>query len=125
MFLNFYFIIILRDGLCLQEVLDILEDNNDDIQDIFIEPPDVSQLTDEDSGDDDGGGLIDNLSGKLLTSRAEVRFHSQNINTIPDISINVSTEQPLLGEYFNLYILYFKIKNLSTYKKRNINFFLF
>lgn len=65
--------------MCLQDVLDYLEDENQDLQNIFIEPPEVSQLTDEDSGDEDGGGLIDNISGKLLTTPAEVRV-SKNIS---------------------------------------------
>lgn len=89
--LVFYFFITLRDRLCLQEVLDYLADEDPDVQDIFIEPPDVSQLTDEDLGEEDGGGLIDNLSRKLLTARSEVRFSDSLSMDISDNPIIPST----------------------------------
>ncbi|XP_060879200.1 piggyBac transposable element-derived protein 3-like [Metopolophium dirhodum] len=61
-------------GLSLSEALDILL-NNDEIEgDIFIEPPNPSVDTDEDSGDEDGSGLVDNLSSRQLTANAEIRL---------------------------------------------------
>lgn len=74
--------------MCLQDVLDYLEDENQDLQNIFIEPPEVSQLTDEDSGDEDGGGFIDNISGKMLITPAEMRV-SKNVSI--NETINQST----------------------------------
>lgn len=58
----------------MQEALEIAYD--DDIDAIFIEPPDSNILTDEDSGDEDGGGTIDNLSGPQLRAQAEVKLVS-------------------------------------------------
>ncbi|KAL3289116.1 hypothetical protein HHI36_003556 [Cryptolaemus montrouzieri] len=46
----------------------------EDVDSIFIEPPEADVLTDEDSGDEDAGGMIDNLSGRQLQARAEVKF---------------------------------------------------
>ncbi|KAF0724401.1 piggyBac transposable element-derived protein 3-like [Aphis craccivora] len=42
--------------------------------DIFIEPPNPSVDTDEDSGDEDGSGLVDNLSSRQFTANAEIRL---------------------------------------------------
>ncbi|KAK9720495.1 hypothetical protein QE152_g22030 [Popillia japonica] len=37
-----------------------------DVDAIYIVPPDAGVLTDQDSGDEDGGGSIDNLPGAQL-----------------------------------------------------------
>lgn len=58
--------------MTLQEALEIAY--ADDIAEIFIEPPDTGILTDEDSGDEDGGGLIDNLPASQLRAQAEVKL---------------------------------------------------
>ena len=56
------------------EILGILEDENTPAT-VYIEPnDDVGQLTDEDSGDEDDGGLIDNLSGRQLRAPAKAVF---------------------------------------------------
>lgn len=72
-----------RDGLTVAEIIQLLEediqgivgnDNGDDnieVEDIFIAPPPANELTDEDSGDEDTGGLLDNLCGNQLVSEAE------------------------------------------------------
>lgn len=44
------------------------------VDEIYIEPPDSGALTDEDSGDEDGGGLIDNLPGSQLRAQAEIKL---------------------------------------------------
>jgi hypothetical protein len=44
------------------------------VAEIVIQPPDVNDLTDEDSGDEDGPGKIDNLSKNQLLANAEVIF---------------------------------------------------
>ncbi len=53
------------------ELLDDIEEGELDIQNIFIEPPDVNLYSDEDSGDEDGGGLVDNLSARQLQAPAQ------------------------------------------------------
>ena len=51
----------------------MLEDDNDfQSADIFLEPPLSGEITDEDSGEEDGGGTMDNLNGHQLSARAEV-----------------------------------------------------
>ncbi|RVE42918.1 hypothetical protein evm_012446 [Chilo suppressalis] len=68
-----------RKHLKLHEIADLLEQvDNGDLQDIFIEPPEVAEYTDEDSADEDSGGLIENLTGRQLLAGAEIV--SQNIN---------------------------------------------
>lgn len=48
--------------LTVAEILDKLENGDDeDVRDIFIEPPDVADCTDEDSADEDGGGMVENF----------------------------------------------------------------
>jgi hypothetical protein len=58
----------------LQEVVAIIEEEEAPIADIFIEPPDPAVNSDEDSADEDEGGLIDNLTGRQLRAGAEVVF---------------------------------------------------
>lgn len=56
----------LEGGLTVEDAIRILSEDEEseiDVTDIFITPPDASELTDEDSGDDDGG-LVDNLTGR-------------------------------------------------------------
>lgn len=42
------------------------------VHEIFIEPPDANVRTDEDSGDEDSGGFLDNISGRQLIPAAEL-----------------------------------------------------
>ncbi|KAL4125910.1 hypothetical protein QTP88_010147 [Uroleucon formosanum] len=76
------------NGFTLQEALDILFDADDEYQaqvrEIYIEPPEANILTDEDSGDEDGAGAIDNLTGRQLLARAEIRL--ENNDRIGDFS---------------------------------------
>ncbi len=51
----------LEEALAYLEELEAEERAN--IDKIFIEPPDPNIETDEDSAEEDGGGLIDNLTG--------------------------------------------------------------
>lgn len=61
-----------RQGLTLEEAIQMVYVDDLDVSQIYIEPPDPNVLTDEDSGDEDGGGLLDNLSGSQLTCKAEI-----------------------------------------------------
>lgn len=74
LFSNGYFYF--RRGFTLKEALEMAY--NDDIDEIFIEPPDAGVLTDEDSGEEDGGGYADNLSGSQLRAQAEVKLLNNN-----------------------------------------------
>ncbi|XP_039291688.1 zinc finger RNA-binding protein [Nilaparvata lugens] len=71
--------ITLCPGVTLREALEILEgdDIDGDPSQVFIEPPDANIQSDADSGEEDGGGYVNNLSGKQLLSNAEIVFNSQ------------------------------------------------
>ncbi|KAG5865280.1 hypothetical protein JTB14_008176 [Gonioctena quinquepunctata] len=74
-------------GITLQEALDIAyaSDSDTEVTEVFIEPPESHVLTDEDSADDDEGGLADNLSSLQLTAGAEIRFtNSRRVGGIAD-----------------------------------------
>jgi DNA excision repair protein ERCC-6 len=58
----------------LQEAVAIIEERDEEVVKIFIEPPDVALNSDEDSADEESGGLIDNLTGRQLRAEAEVVF---------------------------------------------------
>lgn len=63
--------------LTLAEIIDELESDEyqgDAVSSIFIEPPDAAGLSDEDSANEDEGGLIDNLSSRQLAANAEIVF---------------------------------------------------
>lgn len=51
---------------------------SENVEEIYVEPPEVSSLTDEDSGDEDSGGTLDNLSGRQLRSHAELVLSNNN-----------------------------------------------
>lgn len=55
----------------VNEVLSMLEDDSS-VQEasVFIEPPPVTEDTDEDSGEEDGEGTVSNLNGRQLRAPA-------------------------------------------------------
>ena len=63
----------------INEVIDILEERDIPDADIFIQPPDNGQFSDEDSGPEDEGGEIDNLTGRQLQAEAEI-----SARTVPE-----------------------------------------
>lgn len=59
--------------MTLQEAIDIVEkDTISDVKGIYIEPPDINVNSDEDSAEEDEGGLVDNLNKRQLKSQAEI-----------------------------------------------------
>ncbi|KAG5869431.1 hypothetical protein JTB14_003123 [Gonioctena quinquepunctata] len=72
-----------RRGFTLEEALQMVYEDDLDVRDIFIEPPEANVLTDEDSGDEEDRDLVDNLSGQQLLPGAELRVN-QAINEEPD-----------------------------------------
>ncbi|XP_068083077.1 uncharacterized protein [Anabrus simplex] len=65
-----------ESGFSLAEALDIIY--NDDIDgDVFIEPPIPNIDTDEDSGNEDEGGLADNLTSRQLLANAEIKLSNE------------------------------------------------
>ena len=58
--------------MALHEVMDLLEqDDSEELVNIYTAPPAVDTDSDKDSGDEDGGGLIDNLNANQLRATAE------------------------------------------------------
>lgn len=51
--------------------MDIAYDDGN-VEEIFIEPPESCELTDEDSADEDEGGLVENLTSRQLSATSEV-----------------------------------------------------
>ncbi|KAJ8953386.1 hypothetical protein NQ318_023503 [Aromia moschata] len=70
-------------GFTLEDALQMVYADDLDVQEIFIESPDANVFTDEDSGDEEKGGLVDNLSGQQLLAGAELRVNKP-INEEPD-----------------------------------------
>ena len=61
----------------MKDVVDALaedESNLLDVDGIFISSPDVNMDSDEDSANEDEGGLVDNLTGRQLLANAEISF---------------------------------------------------
>lgn len=57
----------------LNDVIDLLEnDENNDVEAICIEAPEPAELSDEDSAEEDAGGLIDNISRRQLETTAHI-----------------------------------------------------
>lgn len=84
-----YFFVCSRRGVTLQEALEMAYD--DDVEAVFIEPPNSNVLTDEDSGDEDEGGTINNLSGPQLRAPAEVKLKNNKRITEPKPSTSSSS----------------------------------
>ncbi|KAH7958814.1 hypothetical protein HPB49_005429 [Dermacentor silvarum] len=55
----------------LEEITRILEEDDEDVSAIYIESPEATIYSDEDSADEDSGGLIGNLSSRQLRAGAE------------------------------------------------------
>ena len=62
-------------GITLNEALNLLEDEKGTC-DLFIEPPDVAELTDEDFGDKEEF-FAANLTGNQFCAAAEIKYHKQ------------------------------------------------
>jgi hypothetical protein len=60
--------------MIVHEILAEMECEDDDVHLIFIEPPEPNIISDEDSADENAGGMIHNLSGRQLNAVAEVVF---------------------------------------------------
>lgn len=63
----------------MEEAIQMVYDDDIDVDKIYIEPPDANILTDEDSGEEDGGGFLDNLSGRQLLPKAELVLRNEVI----------------------------------------------
>lgn len=71
--------------LTMDQILNIVENENDPA-DIYIEPPKVHELTDEDSADENSATHAgpDNLSGNQLRAAAEVKIRHTARDSLED-----------------------------------------
>ncbi|KAI4471499.1 hypothetical protein MML48_1g20280 [Holotrichia oblita] len=104
---NFRFSRFYKGGLTLHEILEIAY--ADDVDAIYIEPPDAGVLTDQDSGDEDGGDTIDNLPGAQLRANAEVVLRGTDRDEILVSPQNVTAISNGYQEIWNIHTqqLYF------------------
>nr|XP_023015669.1 uncharacterized protein LOC111505134 [Leptinotarsa decemlineata] len=66
------------DGLTLEEALQIAYNDDLDADQIYIEPPNEGAITDEDSGGEDEGGLVDNSSRNQLNAPVQLVLHGED-----------------------------------------------
>ncbi|CAG5038849.1 unnamed protein product [Parnassius apollo] len=78
----------------LYEAISVLEDEEAEPALIYIEPPDPAALTDEDSADEDEGALANNLSGRQLNARCEVRLAPRR-SPSPLVDFSKDKESPV------------------------------
>ncbi|KAK9759298.1 Transposase IS4 [Popillia japonica] len=74
-------------GLTLEEALHMAYDEDLDVGQIYMEPPDAGTVTDEDSGEDDGAGLIDNLSSNQWNTNVQLYvkgLHNNNNSNVEE-----------------------------------------
>ena len=88
----------------VSEVVAMLEeDDSFSSANIYIDPPDNPNNSDEDSGDEDSGGNMDNLSGPQLRAGAELKMtvHGESV-VIGDLEsgndMNNSMDDPAIAE---------------------------
>ncbi|KAL3273109.1 hypothetical protein HHI36_014563 [Cryptolaemus montrouzieri] len=93
-------------GLKLQAASELAY--SEDVDSIFIEPPEADVLTDEDYGDEGAGSMIDNLSDRQLPARVEVKFanHVSDIEetddgeiVAPSVGVPASTRSSKCKKY--------------------------
>ncbi|KAH7951584.1 hypothetical protein HPB52_010445 [Rhipicephalus sanguineus] len=85
--------------LTFEQITRIHQEDDEDVSAIYIEPPEVTIYSDEDSADEDSGGLIENLSSRQL--RAAHDPASLNLNSggksLKDTSQDGKTSQKELA----------------------------
>ncbi|KAG5879653.1 hypothetical protein JTB14_014979 [Gonioctena quinquepunctata] len=90
-------------------------DSDTEVAEVSIEPPESHVLTDEDSADEDEGGLAGNLSSRQLTAGAEIRFtNSRRVGGIAD-DFNSDLQNEISARTSsNGYFMEENIGNMST-----------
>ncbi|KAJ8968121.1 hypothetical protein NQ314_002453 [Rhamnusium bicolor] len=90
----------LERGFTVEEALQIAYADDLDVKEIFIEPPEANVLTDEDSGVEEEGGLLDNLSGQRLLAGEKLRVKKSKSKE-PDESVLDNVYQIRAGKKSN------------------------
>ena len=68
-------------------------DINEEIEAVFIEPSDCNVDQDEDSGDEDGGGIIENLTRRQLQGRPSAAYRSMRVGEMVDLAEDMDSSQ--------------------------------
>ncbi|KAF2882473.1 hypothetical protein ILUMI_23698, partial [Ignelater luminosus] len=101
--------IIIKKDITLHEALAMMEEKHLNVSRIYTEPPDSNVLTDENSGEEDNGGFIDNLSGHRLRAGAEVVLSAS-------CSSNVEVSETIVEEEIKTEVI--EIEKRSGVSKR-------
>ncbi|KAK4877378.1 hypothetical protein RN001_009884 [Aquatica leii] len=81
--LLFYILLFFASGgLTLEEALQMAYNDDLDVDQIYIEPPEGGAITDEDSGEEDEGGLVDNLSRNQLNAQVQLVLHGEDVEFV-------------------------------------------
>ncbi|KAF5303666.1 hypothetical protein FQA39_LY09913 [Lamprigera yunnana] len=84
-------------GFSLSDALDRIFANDiaNQVDEVFIEPPEATVDTDEDSAEKDQGGMLHNLTGRQLRAPVEIRLiDNTRINTNKHSSVSSSESPP-------------------------------
>ncbi|KAF5277925.1 hypothetical protein FQA39_LY06077 [Lamprigera yunnana] len=85
-------------GFSLSYALDIIFANDDianQVDEVFIEPPEATVDTDEDSAEENQGGMLHNLTDRQLRAPVEIRLiDNTRINTNKHASVSSSESPP-------------------------------
>ncbi|KAF5285607.1 hypothetical protein FQA39_LY16576 [Lamprigera yunnana] len=86
-----------KPGFSLSDALDIIfayDDIANQVDEVFIEPPETTVDTDENSAEEDQGGMFHNLTGRQLRAPVEIRLiDNTRINTNKHESVS-SSDRP-------------------------------
>ncbi|KAF5278653.1 hypothetical protein FQA39_LY00695 [Lamprigera yunnana] len=85
-------------GFSLSDALDIIFANDDianQVDEVFIEPPEATVDTDEDSAEEDQGGMLHNLTGRQLRAPVEIRLIDKYTESPP--SESAPSESPSIS----------------------------
>ncbi|GBM31396.1 hypothetical protein AVEN_99612-1 [Araneus ventricosus] len=98
--------------LALEEALLLFDELNSDsdLEDIYIEPPDAAVVSDEDSAEEDEGGLTDNLSGHQLRVNVKISRKKTRRKDYSDLDPEDEVSKTLLRNKKNQEDLYKEIK---------------
>lgn len=84
----------------MKEVLDLLEDEEFDAANIYLEPPDDGRLSEEDSREEDAVGSFNNLSGKQLQGLSTAQFSKDGVTQIIGLDDDADSDVESTSEEF-------------------------
>lgn len=109
-------------GFTLDEALHILLDENENLlnENLYIQPPEPNILTDEDSADEDAGGLVDNLSGNQLRAFVDIELVSEGQVSALEENIYYNAESQQLDRDINF--IFPEVQKPNFFKKGDLEY---